>query len=142
MDLACAYILPLIKDRFDDPIHGDDNFLTLGNNIGHPIMEQLPGAELGVSEQAVDLFDGMLAVDAAGNREAIANGMDSERAGAEHALGCICQGEDALGMHILAKYVVDVLENCVVVEHGGQWSGICWSNPRIIPQKPRHASFI
>ena len=102
------------------PVHGDDNLFALGNDIGHPILKQEPDVELGVGQQAVDLFDGMLAVNTAGNREAIANGMDGERAGAEHALGCICQREDALGMHVLAKYVIDVLENSVVVEHGVQ----------------------
>lgn len=124
------------------PVHGDDNFLALGHDIGDPIMEQLPGAELGIGEQAVNLFDGMLAVNTAGNGEAITDGMNGEGAGLEHALSGICQGENALGMHVLAKYVVDVLEDEVVVEHGGQWSGICRSKMRIIPQKPHQASLI
>lgn len=34
--------------------------------------------------------------------------------------GGIGQRQGSLGMHVLAKYVIDVLENSVVVEHGGQ----------------------
>lgn len=115
------------------PIHGNNDFLTLGDDVGHPIVEQVAQVELGVGQQAVDLFDGVLAVKAAGDGEAVANGMDSEGAGLEDAEGGIGEGEGALGMHILAKYVVDVLENSLVIEHGDGGRLLAGQRRGIIP---------
>jgi hypothetical protein len=57
-------------------------------------------------------------------------------------MGGISKRENAFGMHVLAKYVVDVVEDHVVVKHKRSSSGICWSRREIIPQNPRHASLI
>lgn len=35
--------------------------------------------------------------------------------------GGISEGENTLGVHFLAKYFIDVLENSGVVEHGLSW---------------------
>lgn len=47
--------------------------------------------------------------------------MDGERTRIDNPLGGIGEGENALGMHVLAKYIIDVLKNNGVVEHGWSW---------------------
>lgn len=100
------------------PVHGDHDLFALRDHVRDPVMKHIGEVELGIGEQAIDLFHCMLAVHVAGDREAIADGMDRERARFNNALGRIGEGKHALGIHVLAKYIIDALEDRVVVEHG------------------------
>lgn len=111
------------------PIHGDDDLGALSHDIGNPVIEQVPDIEFGIGEQAVDLFDGVLSLKAVGEGEAIADGMNSQLPRADNAESGIGQRQGALGVHVLAKYVVDMVEDHFVVEHGVcrlVLAGQCW----------------
>ncbi|GJA65943.1 hypothetical protein KAM351_45540 [Aeromonas caviae] len=73
--------------------------------------DQHPDVELGVSEQAVHLFHRMFALETIGQGETIPDGVDGQRTGFDNPEGCIGQGKNTLGMHVLSKYLVDVVED-------------------------------
>ncbi len=84
---------------------------TGDHHIGNPIVKEAPDVELGVSEQAVHLFHRMFALETIGQGETIPDGVDGQRTGFDNPEGCIGQGKNTLGMHVLSKYLVDVVED-------------------------------
>jgi len=62
------------------PVHGDHDFGAFTDHIGHPIVEETPDVELGVGEQAIYLFHGVLAFQTVGQGEAITDGVNGQSA--------------------------------------------------------------
>lgn len=56
------------------PVHGDHDLGAFTDHIGYPIVKEAPDVELGVSEQAVHLFNCMFAFETIGQGEAITDG--------------------------------------------------------------------
>lgn len=82
------------------PVHGDHDLGAFSHHIRDPIIEEIPDVELGIGEQAVHLFHGIFAFEAAGQGEAIADGMDSQRPGLDNPKGGIGERKNTLGMHV------------------------------------------
>ena len=93
------------------PVHGYHDLGAFTDHIGNPIVKEAPAVELGVSEQAVHLFHRMFALETIGQGENIPDGVDGQRTGFDNPEGCIGQGKNTLGMHVLSKYLVDVVED-------------------------------
>ena len=75
--------------------------VACADDVGHPASEDVVDVDLRVGEQAVDLFGGMLGVQATGGGEALTDRADRERAAAQHAEGGIAERVDALGVKVM-----------------------------------------
>ena len=60
------------------PVHGDYDLGTFTDHIGHPIVKEAPDIELGVSEQAIHLFNRMFTFETVGQGEATTDGVDGQ----------------------------------------------------------------
>ena len=60
------------------PVHGDYDLGAFTDHIGNPIVKEAPDIELGVSEQAIHLFNRMFTFETVGQGEATTDGVDGQ----------------------------------------------------------------
>jgi hypothetical protein len=65
--------------------------------------EDIVDVDLRVGKQAVDLFGGMLGVQAASRRKSLPDGADRKRTAAQYAKSGVRERGDALGMQVVAQ---------------------------------------
>jgi len=61
------------------PVHGDDNRLSLPNDLGHPSGEHVPHDNALIAQQPVNLLDGVLAKQTARLGQGVADDRHCER---------------------------------------------------------------
>jgi len=82
--------------------------LALGHHVRHPEAEVVPHVDPFVADQPVDLLDRVLGTRATGVCHALADSRHRQRAAGEHARGRLRQRQDALGMHVAGKHLLQI----------------------------------
>jgi hypothetical protein len=96
------------------PVHRHDEVGAGPDQFRNPSGEEIPGLELAIAQQPVDLLDGVLGQKAARLGQGFADDRDAQRGPGHHPKSGIRQGINPLGMNILIKNTVekasDILE--------------------------------
>ena len=85
------------------PVQGDGDFGPAADDEGHPLGQQGVDIDPLVGQQAVHLLDGVLRVQPACQRQALADQRDRQRGRLDRSQRSSGQGEDALGMQAVAQ---------------------------------------
>jgi hypothetical protein len=88
------------------PVHRHDEVGARPDQFRNPGGEDVPGLELAIAQQPVDLLDGVLGQKATRLGQGLADERDAQRGPGHHPKGGIRQGVDPLGMNILIENTV------------------------------------
>jgi hypothetical protein len=86
------------------PVQCHHDGAACADDVGHPAGEDVVDPDVRIGEQAVDLFGGMLGVQASGGGKAPADGADRERGATQHANGGVAERVDALGVKVMVQH--------------------------------------
>ena len=89
------------------PVHRHDEVGAGSDQFRNPSGEEIPGLELAIAQQPVDLLDGVLGQKAARLSQGLTDDRDAQRRPGHHPKGGIRQGIDPLGMNILIENTVE-----------------------------------
>ena len=95
------------------PVQCHHDGVACADDVGHPANQDIVDVDHRVGEQAIDLFRGMLGVQATCGGEALTDHADRKRRAAQHAEGSIAERVDALGVKILVQHAAQDLSNMI-----------------------------
>ena len=91
------------------PVHRHGDRRTLADHMADPVRQQGVDVDARVGQQAVDLLDGMLGLQAARQCQALADQRHRQRAAPHYPQRGARQGLHALGMQVLAEHASEEL---------------------------------